>query len=173
MTDKHNGEEIPIEIVDEDESKSTGRLESEASRAVEEIERGVTDILAWLLDTETRSRIYIYLRKHPDSTSEEVAEGTGLYPSTVRAALAELHEEGSVTRTKREASGAGSNPFEYQAIPPSDLVSGAVDQLQEQLNAVFNLDRTIEADEPTTEDEPITITVDEEPDDTDDESRDE
>ncbi|MFB6305181.1 MAG: helix-turn-helix domain-containing protein, partial [Haloferacaceae archaeon] len=118
------------------------------------------DLLAWLLDTETRARIYVYLRQHPDSTSDEVAEGTGLYPSTVREALAELHEEHKVTRQKRENSGAGNNPYEYRAIPPSELVRGLAGQVQDQLNAVFTLDDRLGGDaDGRSGDDPVRITV--------------
>jgi predicted transcriptional regulator len=134
------------------------RLEAEADRAVAEFDEGIVDLLAWLLDTETRARIYVYLRQHEHSTSEEVADGTGLYPSTVREALAELHDEEKVTRRKRKNSGAGNNPYEYMAIPPSELVRGAVGQVQSQLNTVFNLDRRL-SDEEEEETGPVTITV--------------
>lgn len=130
------------------------RIEREADRAVGQFDESVVDLLAWVLDTETRARIYVHLRQNPESTSEEVADGTGLYPSTVREALAELHEEGRVTRQKRESDGAGNNPFEYSAIAPSDLVGEIVEDVQDQLNAVCNLD----SDEGR-EDEPVTITV--------------
>ena len=92
------------------------RLEEGADKAIGEFDQSVVDLLAWLLDTETRARIYVYLRQNPDRTSEEVAEGTGLYPSTVREALAELHDESTVMRGKRESAGAGNNPYEYEAI---------------------------------------------------------
>ena len=138
------------------------RLEAEADRAVEGFDENVVDLLAWLLDTETRARIYVYLRQHPGSTSEEVAEGTGLYPSTVREALAELHEETKVTRGKRESAGAGNNPYEYDAIAPSDLVNGVVDQVQRQLNTVFNLDRRLGGASTDGDESPVTITVEEE-----------
>jgi predicted transcriptional regulator len=116
------------------------RLEGEADRATDSFDEGIVDLLAWILDTETRARIYVFLRQHPDSTSEEIAEGTGLYPSTVREALAALHEEGKVERRKRESSGAGNNPYEYTAQAPSELVAGIVDSVQHELNTVFNLD---------------------------------
>lgn len=135
------------------------RLEESADRAVDEFDQSVVDLLAWLLDTETRARIYVFLRKRPESTSEEVADGTGLYPSTVREALAELHDEEIVSRKKRESSGAGNNPYEYEAIAPSDLVRGAADQVQQQLNTVFNLDRRLGADASDERDDPVTITV--------------
>ena len=142
------------------------RIEQGTDRAVEGFDEGIIDLLSWILDTETRARIYVYLRQHPHSTSEEVASGTGLYPSTVREALAELHEESHVTRTKRQNDGAGNNPYEYSAIPPSDLVSGMVEDVQAQLNTVFNLDsvlgRAESVAEPSAEREPVTITVTEE-----------
>jgi len=61
------------------------RIERGADRAAEQFDEGVVELLSWVLDTETRARIYVALRQYPDSTSEEVAEETGLYPSTVRS----------------------------------------------------------------------------------------
>ena len=101
----------------------------------------------------------MYLRKHPSATSDEVADGTGLYPSTVREALAELHEEGKVTRRKRENAGAGNNPYEYEAIAPSELVQGVVRDVQDQLNTVFNLDSRLRGADRSEESEPVRITV--------------
>ena len=152
------------------------RLEEEADRAVESFDEGIVDLLSWVLDTETRARIYVHLRQRPDSTSDEIAEGTGLYPSTVREALAELHEEGKVTRQKRESDGAGNNPYEYAAMAPSDLVTDVVDEVQSELNTVFNLDDYLGGRDDDTEDaetDPVTISVSDETDDeTDDETTD-
>ncbi len=154
MSDESATEEEREEV-----SSARERLEEGADKAIGEFDQGVVDLLAWLLDTETRARIYVYLRQHPDSTSEEVAEGTGLYPSTVREALAELHEEGTVDRGKRESEGAGNNPYEYEAISPSELVSGAVGQVQNQLNAVFNLDDRLTVGGDDDDEGPVTISV--------------
>ena len=152
--------EEPAEDESEEEiSSARERLEEGADKAIGEFDQGVVDLLAWLLDTETRARIYVYLRQHPDSTSEEVAEGTGLYPSTVREALAELHEESTVSRGKRESEGAGNNPYEYEAISPSRLVSEAVGQVQNQLNAVFNLDDRLRSGDEGDDEGPVTISV--------------
>jgi len=140
------------------------RIEQEADHAVEQFDEGIVDLLAWLLDTETRARIYVSLRQHPGSTSDEIAEATGLYPSTVREALAALHEDEKVTRTKRENDGAGNNPYEYSAIAPSELVEAVVGDVQTELNTVFNLDRHIggaDAVETDADDEPVTISVEE------------
>ncbi|MFB6070409.1 MAG: helix-turn-helix domain-containing protein [Halanaeroarchaeum sp.] len=158
------GVEIPVETREEregvEESAATARerIEEEADRARSEFDRRVVDILSWVLDTETRARIFVYLRRSPWSTSEEVAEGTGLYPSTVRESLAELTEEGIVERRKRESEGAGNNPYEYTAIPPSDLVGNVVGRVQDELNTLFNLDSHL-AGEEEPEDEPVTIEV--------------
>jgi len=137
------------------------RLEEETERAVEEFDQRLVDLLSWMLDTETRARIYVHLRQASHSTSEEIADGTGLYPSTVREALAELHDEGIVERRKRESEGAGNNPYEYAAIAPSDLVCSVAEQVQSELNTVFNLDRHLDSGERTQGDdaEPVTITV--------------
>jgi len=139
--------------------KTKARLEEEADRAVSEFDQGIVDLLAWILDTETRARIYVYLRQHPHSTSDEVADGTGLYPSTVREALAELHDEKTVSRDKRESSGAGNNPYEYEAIAPSELVRGVVGEVQRELNTVFNLDQRLDDVDDNIEG-PVTISVD-------------
>jgi predicted transcriptional regulator len=148
---------------DDDGSSPRDRLEDGKDRAVSGFDQGVVDILAWLLDTETRARIFVYLRQHPWSTSEEVADGTGLYPSTVREALAELADDDVVERRKRQAEGAGNNPYEYTAIPPSDLVSGAVGRVQNELNTVFNLDDRLDREASSEDDDesdaPVRIEV--------------
>jgi len=163
--DDSEGTEQPDgDLSDDDLADGTDvreRLEQGADRAVTGFDEGVVDMLSWVLETETRARIYVFLRQHPDSTSEEIASGTGLYPSTVREALAELHEEGKVTRQKRENDGAGNNPYEYSAMAPSDLVGNVVDDVQAELNTVFNLDEILgsDGDHPTVASEPVTITV--------------
>lgn len=168
-TSDEKGDPVEPDASTPDETADSGadvrdRLEQEADRAVEQFDESIIDLLSWILETETRARIYIHLRQNPESTSDEIASGTGLYPSTVREALAELHEEGTVSRSKRQNDGAGNNPYEYSAIPPSDLVAEMVDDVQSQLNKVFNLDRYLERTEDEADVEPVTITVTEEPD---------
>ncbi|AAG19716.1 MULTISPECIES: winged helix-turn-helix domain-containing protein [Halobacterium] len=136
-------------------------LEDGTDRAVAGFDDGVVDVLAWLLDTDTRARIFVYLRQHPYSTSDEVADGTGLYPSTVREAVAELAADSIVDRRKRHAEGAGNNPYEYTAIPPSDLVADTVGRVQRGLNSVFNLDARLgdSDDDTASHDTPVRIEV--------------
>jgi len=147
-------EDSPDIPVDDGERSARDRIEEGADRARSGFDERVVDILSWMLDTETRARIYVYLRQHPWSTSEEVAEGTGLYPSTVREALAELAGEDTVERRKRESEGAGNNPYEYTAIAPSELVGGIVGGVQDELNTVFTLGRESES-----ETQPVRIEV--------------
>jgi len=153
-------DESPADRTREELRKTRERIGEGADKAVRGFDDNVVDLLSWLLDTETRARIYVYLRDNPDSTSDEVADGTGLYPSTVREALAELHEEETVKRDKREATGAGNNPYEYEAIAPSELVQGVVGDVQRELNAVFNLDRRLGGESPDGDTEPVQISVD-------------
>lgn len=162
--DELDGEDTEDELANSDVRE---RLGEGADRAIDQFDEGLIDLLAWMLETETRARIYISLRKEPTQTSDEIAEGTGLYPSTVREALASLHEDEIVMRDKRQNAGAGNNPYEYSAIPPSDLVGEVVDDIQKHLNDVFNLDKYMERSEPSNEGgEPVTITVTEESDET-------
>ncbi|WP_435073238.1 winged helix-turn-helix transcriptional regulator [Halorubrum sp. HHNYT27] len=158
------GDESPTERTREELRKTKERLGEGADKAVKGFDDNVVDLLAWLLDTETRARIYVYLRDNPRSTSDEIADGTGLYPSTVREALAELHDEEKVERDKREASGAGNNPYEYEAIAPSELVRGVVGDVQRELNAVFNLDRRLGGESTDGDAEPVQISVDDDED---------
>ena len=159
-TDADDGEGSDTDHGEDPGESTRDRLESEMDRVVGEFDRGVINLLAWLLDTDTRARIYVSLRQSPGSTSEEIADGTGLYPSTVRESLAELTEEGVLERTKRENEGAGNNPYEYTAIPPSELVSDLVGQIQDELNAIVNLDQFLDGIDGTeTADEPVRIEV--------------
>lgn len=140
------------------------RFGETASSAADGFDERLVDLLAWVLDTETRARIYAFLRQAPGSTSDEVADGTDLYPSTVREALAELHDDGFVTRGKRSSTGAGNNPYEYEAIPPAELVDSVVDEVQSGLNTVFNLDERLARGDADGVTEPVRITVEADPD---------
>lgn len=156
-TDDSSEEGQPVPADGEREG-ARDRFEQEAERAAEQFDDGIVELLSWVLDTETRARIYVHLRQNPGSTSEEVANGTGLYPSTVREALVKLTEEGTLERRKRESGGAGNNPYEYTAMPPSDLVGTVVEDLQSELNTVFNLDCHLGLGSKECAD-PVTITV--------------
>ncbi|AFZ71646.1 transcriptional regulator [Natronobacterium gregoryi] len=167
-TDDHGGKEDASDLESDREPAFDEETEERIrTTAAEEVDQRIVDLLSWILDTETRAKIYVHSLANPGSTSEEIAKGTGLYPSTVREALAELHDEERVTREKRASEGAGNNPYEYTAIQPSELVGGVVDQVQQELNAIVTLDQVFDRDEDDPSEpafgedaEPVTITVD-------------
>lgn len=145
---------------DRGDGDESDRLSETVELALDGLDKRLIDLVAWLLETETRARIYVYLRQHPESTAEEIATGTGLYPSTVREAIVELHDDEVVNRQKRASEGAGNNPYAYDAIPPSDLVRKLSGQVQAELNAVLCLDEYLAGRSPE-DSEAVTIEIDE------------
>jgi predicted transcriptional regulator len=122
----------------------------------------VVEALARILQTETKARVYVGLRQSPHATSDELATMTGLYPSTVREVLAQMHEEEVVSRRKRDRQGAGNNPYEYDAIAPAQLVRRKVDELQAELNSICLLDDLLGRGQSPSGDGPVRISIDEE-----------
>ncbi|UPM43119.1 winged helix-turn-helix domain-containing protein [Halocatena salina] len=113
------------------------------SAAIGEVDESLVELLTWILGTDTRARIYLYLRQQPGATSEEIATGTGLYPSTVRESLAVLHEEDTVDRYERELNDEEERRYVYESIPPTELVLDILEPIQERLNTVFVLDELL------------------------------
>ena len=107
----------------------------------EDFDEALVNLMKFFLDTETKAKIYLYLRKRGRSTSQEIAKGANLYPSSVREALAEMTKSGVVTREKLEVEGVGKNPYVYEAIPPKELAKLKVKGMEQRLNDLFNLDR--------------------------------
>lgn len=129
------------------------------------LDERLATLLDWLLGSRTRARIFVCLRSSPGRTSTEIADETGLYPSTVRATVAAMHEEGILIRAKRRRDGRGNNPYEYRAVPPNELIGQQVPRIEAHLNAIYHIDRHIgdgRADNPAG---PVQITVSEPPDD--------
>ncbi len=137
--------------VDRLREESRGRVEGTAEDAketvedtiqkgVDSVDNNLIELLSSFLDTETRAKVYLYLRKRGEATSEEIAEDTGLYPSTVRECLSDLYQEGVVERRKKQTQGAGNNPYVYQAVQPSELARRFSERVEERLNQLFNLD---------------------------------
>lgn len=113
------------------------------SVATGEVDESLVELLTWMLGTDTRARIYLYLRQQPRATSDEIATGTGLYPSTVRESLVVLHEEGTVNRYERELRDVEDSRYVYEGIPPKELVLDILEPVQEKLNTVFMLDELL------------------------------
>ncbi|MFP4174314.1 MAG: helix-turn-helix domain-containing protein [Halobacteriales archaeon] len=121
-----------------EEAKET--VEDTIQKSVDSVDSSLVDLLSSFLDTETRAKVYLYLRKRGEATSEEIAEDTGLYPSTVRECLSDMYQEGIVERRKKQTQGAGNNPYVYQAVQPSELARRFSERVEERLNRLFNLD---------------------------------
>ncbi|NOZ76399.1 MAG: transcriptional regulator [Euryarchaeota archaeon] len=109
----------------------------------EDFDDALVSLVQVLLDTETKAKIYIFLRKHGPSQSREIAKGANLHPSSVRQALMEMTKAGILDRRKMEVEGAGKRPYIYEAISPVELVRKKAGAIEEVLNKVSNLDERL------------------------------
>jgi len=107
----------------------------------EDFGEALINLMKYFLDTETKGKIYLFLRKKGKSTSQEIAKGANLYPSSVREALVQMTKGGVVKREKLEVKGAGKKPYLYEAIPTSELAKLKIKGIERRLNELFNLDR--------------------------------
>jgi len=104
------------------------------------------EIVTEIFKSRTKARIYLYLVTKGKQTSDQVSKGTGLYPSTVRDALADMHGKGFLHRTKVEKEGAGKHPYIYKAIPPPRLVEAYARTMESRLTALLNVKRIMKKD---------------------------
>ncbi len=112
----------------------------------EDIDEALVRLMKFFLDSEAKSKIYLYLRKIGPSTSTEIARGANLYPSSTREALASMAKKGFVTRKKLEKEGTGKKPYIYEAIPPAELLKIKLSGIEERVNNLLNLDRYFEGE---------------------------
>ncbi|MBP2142876.1 putative DNA-binding transcriptional regulator [Methanococcus voltae] len=111
-----------------------------------------------LMASEVRAKIYIFLRKFEKSTVEEIANGTGIYPSTVRESILEMYNLGYVNREKMKKEGLGKKPYIYSAVEPSAIIQKISEKVQERLNDLIDIDERIEG-KPATINGPINIEI--------------
>ena len=78
---------------------------------------------------------------------DEIAHGTGIYPSTIREVILEMYKSGIVVREKLDKEGLGKKPYIYSAVSPSELVKKLSKGLQNKLNEVIMLDKKIKKKE--------------------------
>jgi len=131
-------------------------------KTLENIDKSLIDNLANLLSSEVKAKIYIYLRKYGNSTVDEIAHGTGIYPSTVREAILEMYKNGLVIREKLDKEGSGKKPYIYAAVSPSELVKKLSKGLQNKLNEIIMLDKRIKKKEIKIPFLPVKIVINEE-----------
>ncbi len=113
-----------------------------------DLDEALVGVLRFFLDSEAKSKIYLYLRKNGASTSQQVSRGANLYPSSAREALLEMAKAGVVSRRKMEVSGVGKKPYVYEAITPGELLKKKLDGIESKLNRLLNLDTYVK-DEPS------------------------
>lgn len=148
------------------------------------LDESIVSLLSRALDTETYLRVYVALRRRPWSTSEEIAEETGLYPRTVRDALGALEARGAATRRRApggtgrtdatattaaenggddDRDGDSGHEPEYAAVAPSAVLIDAVDASGRGLPEGLDLDRHLGSEPTTDASGPVRIDVEDGP----------
>ncbi len=117
-----------------------GEIEKLKSRTEKTGEERMLRALQWLNIGEAKAKAYIYLVKKGKATAEEVAEGADLYPTTAREVLNSMADAGIVEREKLNTDGAGRKPFQYTAIPPSELLKRRVHDIEQTLSELLSLE---------------------------------
>jgi len=113
------------------------------SKTIESVEKTLIANVSSLLSSEVRAKIYIFLRMYPESTVEEIAKGTGIYPSTIRESIFEMYNIEYVIRKKMDRDGLGKKPYLYSAIAPVELVNLISESIKEKLNDLASLDEKV------------------------------
>uniref|UniRef100_A9A695 Transcriptional regulator, TrmB n=1 Tax=Methanococcus maripaludis (strain C6 / ATCC BAA-1332) TaxID=444158 RepID=A9A695_METM6 len=113
------------------------------SKTIESVEKTLIANVASLLSSEVRAKIYIFLRMYPESTVDEIAKGTGIYPSTIRESIFEMYNEEYVIRKKMDRDGLGKKPYLYSAIAPLDVVKLISESIKEKLNDLASVDEKV------------------------------
>lgn len=131
---------------DEDLKEEIERLKKEVEelrsnqKTKDEGDKRIMKALEWLNIGEAKAKAYIYLVRNRRATAEEVAEGSGLYPTTAREVLNSLSDAGIVEREKLNTDGAGRKPFVYTAIPPSELLKKRAHDIEQTLSELLRLE---------------------------------
>lgn len=144
-----------IEIEIPGPSEILENIEGSLDKITDNLEEVVTEVFK----SRTKARIYLYLVTKGKQTSDEVSKGTGLYPSTVRDALADMHSHGFLNRTKVEKEGAGKHPYIYVAISPTLLVEAYAKAMETRLTALLNVKSILKKDSIKLPILPVTIFI--------------
>ncbi|MBP2144033.1 putative transcriptional regulator [Methanococcus voltae] len=108
--------------------------------SLEEFDPSILKKISALFSSEVRAKIYIFLRMCPESTVEEIAEGTNIYSSTVRDYIVEMYRNDYVIRKKIKKSKFGKKPYVYCAIEPTMMARKVSQSFQEKINLLANID---------------------------------
>ena len=114
--------------------------------SVDKLTKNLEEIVTEIFRSRTKAKIYLYIINKGKRTSDEVSRGTGLYPSTVRDALSDMHAKGFLQRSKVEKEGAGKHPYIYKALSPSKLVEAYARSMESRLTALLNIKSLLKKD---------------------------
>jgi predicted transcriptional regulator len=109
----------------------------------QDFDEAMVGLVKFFLDSEAKSKIYVYLRKAGPSTAQEISRGSNLYPSSTREALASMTKAGVLTRRKLDVEGSGKKPYVYESISPGELFKERISGIEAKLNSLLNLDNIV------------------------------
>jgi predicted DNA-binding transcriptional regulator len=110
-------------------------MQKATTRKDKSLEKTINEIL----ESRTRSRIYLYLLRKNGAKSEQIIRGTRLHPSTVRETLSEMYVQGLIYRKKIKNGSIGKNPYMYYPISPVKLLKKYVSEIEYRLNKLASL----------------------------------
>lgn len=88
-----------------------------------------------LTGSKAKAKIWLHLRGRQWVGSEEIAEATDIFPSTVRESVYEMSLEGLIDRRTAESDRVGHPGYEYRAKAPSVALEELCTKLEEPLRA--------------------------------------
>lgn len=99
----------------------------------------IENALAEIFKSEAESKIYLFLYLSNGVRSSEIAQGTGLHPSTVRELLAKMYREGTIYREKIKSEQTGKNPYIYYAVSPLKILKMFARKIEGKMNSIAKL----------------------------------
>ncbi|MCS3901533.1 TrmB family transcriptional regulator [Methanococcus voltae] len=108
--------------------------------SLDDLDPNILKKISSLFSSEVRAKIYIFLRMYPESTVEEIAEGTNIYSSTVRDYIVEMYRNDYVIRKKIKKSKFGKKPYVYCAIEPTLMAKKVSKSLKDKITLLANID---------------------------------
>lgn len=71
--------------------------------------------------SSTRERLLREVEAHPEATTSQLVEATGLHENTVRGHLERLRADGHIRRERDRAPGRGRPAWRWRTVPPAQL----------------------------------------------------
>lgn len=122
------------ERVEEATEDARETIEEQIDDGLDAVNENLIDVLSNVLETRTRTDVYIALRGLGEASADEIAEETGLYPEKVEEVLEGLAEDEIV-----ETDEVGGETF-YTAIAPTEFVATLPRRLGDRVSEFFDVD---------------------------------